>query len=79
MKRIRTVLHPTDLSEGSAAAFAYASDVSPPEKRAGVLGLIGAAIGIGFTLGQPVGGLLAGKDAATANAAAGWVRLIVAL
>lgn len=50
-----------------AAAFAYASDVSPPEKRAGVLGLIGAAIGIGFTLGQPIGGLLAGKDAATAN------------
>ncbi len=50
-----------------AAAFAYASDVSPPEKRAGVLGLIGAAIGIGFTLGQPVGGLLAGRDAASAN------------
>ena len=34
-----------------AAAFAYASDVSPPEKRAAALGLIGAAIGIGFTLG----------------------------
>jgi MFS transporter, DHA1 family, tetracycline resistance protein len=50
-----------------AAAFAYAADISPPEKRAGVLGMIGAAIGIGFTLGQPVGGLLAGKDAATAN------------
>ncbi|MBS0579777.1 MAG: MFS transporter [Proteobacteria bacterium] len=50
-----------------AAAFAYASDVSPPEKRAGALGLIGAAIGIGFTLGQPVGGLLAGRDAASAN------------
>jgi MFS transporter, DHA1 family, tetracycline resistance protein len=50
-----------------AAAFAYASDVSPPEKRAAALGMIGAAIGIGFTLGQPVGGLLAGKDAASAN------------
>jgi MFS family permease len=50
-----------------AAAFAYASDISPPEKRAGVLGMIGAAIGIGFTLGQPIGGLLAGKNAATAN------------
>ena len=50
-----------------AAAFAYAADVSLPEKRAGALGMIGAAIGIGFTLGQPVGGLLAGKDAATAN------------
>ena len=50
-----------------AAAFAYASDVSAPEKRAATLGLIGAAIGIGFTLGQPVGGVLAGKDPHTAN------------
>ncbi len=50
-----------------AAAFAYASDISPPEKRAGVLGMIGAAIGVGFTLGQPIGGVLAGKDPATAN------------
>ncbi len=50
-----------------AAAFAYASDVSTPAKRAATLGLIGAAIGIGFTLGQPVGGLLAGKDAHSAN------------
>jgi MFS family permease len=50
-----------------AAAFAYASDVSTPAKRAATLGLIGAAIGIGFTLGQPLGGLLAGKDSRTAN------------
>jgi MFS transporter, DHA1 family, tetracycline resistance protein len=50
-----------------AAAFAYAADVSRPEKRAGTLGLVGAAIGIGFTLGQPIGGLLAGKDPAHAN------------
>ena len=50
-----------------AAAFAYAADVSAPEKRAGALGLVGAAIGVGFTLGQPVGGLLAGNDAHSAN------------
>ena len=50
-----------------AAAFAYAADVSPPEKRAASLGLVGAAIGIGFTLGQPLGGLLAGGDPHTAN------------
>jgi MFS transporter, DHA1 family, tetracycline resistance protein len=50
-----------------AAAFAYASDVSAPERRAATLGLVGAAIGIGFTLGQPIGGLLAGKDAHTAS------------
>jgi MFS family permease len=50
-----------------AAAFAYASDVSTPEKRAATLGLIGAAIGIGFSLGPPVGGLLAGGDLRTAS------------
>ena len=50
-----------------AAAFAYASDVSAPDKRAATLGLIGAAIGIGFTLGPPLGGLLAGTDVHGAN------------
>ena len=50
-----------------SAAFAYASDVSAPERRAASLGLVGAAIGIGFTLGQPLGGLLAGPDAMSAN------------
>ncbi len=50
-----------------AAAFAYASDVSAPQQRAATLGLIGAAVGVGFTLGPPVGGLLAGADPRTAN------------
>jgi multidrug resistance protein len=50
-----------------AAAFAYAADVSTPEKRAATLGLIGAALGVGFTLGPPLGGLLAGADPAAAN------------
>ncbi len=50
-----------------AAAFAYASDVSEPNKRAASLGLIGAAIGIGFTVGPAIGGLLAGNDVLTAN------------
>ena len=50
-----------------AAAFAYAADVSTLEKRAASMGLIGAAIGIGFTLGQPLGGLLAGADARSAD------------
>jgi MFS family permease len=50
-----------------AAAFAYASDISRPDKRAATMGLVGAAIGIGFTLGQPVGGLLAGADPQHAN------------
>jgi DHA1 family tetracycline resistance protein-like MFS transporter len=50
-----------------AAAFAYAADVSAPEKRAATLGLIGAAIGIGFTLGPPLGGMLSGADPRSAN------------
>ena len=50
-----------------AAAFAYAADVSAPEKRAAALGVVGAAIGVGFTLGQPIGGLLAGPDPRTAD------------
>jgi MFS transporter, DHA1 family, tetracycline resistance protein len=45
-----------------SAAFAYASDVSLPEKRAASLGMVGAAIGIGFTLGPAIGGLLAGNN-----------------
>jgi DHA1 family tetracycline resistance protein-like MFS transporter len=50
-----------------AAAFAYASDVSEPEHRAAAIGTIGAALGIGFTIGPAIGGLLAGEDPATAN------------
>src|ERR1700736_6903644 len=50
-----------------SAAFAYASDVSEPQKRAASLGLIGAAIGIGFTVGPAIGGGLAGKDLQTAS------------
>jgi DHA1 family tetracycline resistance protein-like MFS transporter len=50
-----------------AAAFAYASDVSAPDKRAASLGMVGAAIGIGFTLGPAIGGLLAGNDLQAAS------------
>ena len=50
-----------------AAAFAYASDVSAPEARARSMGMVGAAIGVGFMLGMPIGGTLAGNDTRTAN------------
>jgi MFS family permease len=50
-----------------AAAFAYASDVSKPEKRAASLGMVGAAIGIGFTIGPAVGGILVGNDLKTVS------------
>lgn len=41
------------------AAQAYVADVTKPEDRARGMGLIGAAFGLGFTLGPMVGGLLA--------------------
>jgi multidrug resistance protein len=41
-----------------STAQAYMSDVTPPEKRAHAMGLIGAAFGLGFVLGPALGGLL---------------------
>lgn len=50
----------------TAASFttagAYIADVTPPEKRAGAFGMIGAAWGVGFVLGPAAGGLLGGVD-----------------
>jgi DHA1 family tetracycline resistance protein-like MFS transporter len=43
-------------------AGAYIADVTPPEKRAGGYGVIGAAWGLGFVLGPALGGLLGGYD-----------------
>lgn len=41
-------------------AGAYIADVSPPEKRAGAYGMMGAAFGIGFIVGPFLGGWLGG-------------------
>ena len=43
-----------------ATANAYIVDVTPPEKRAGAFGLLGAAFGIGFIIGPALGGFLGG-------------------
>ncbi|MEJ2539033.1 MAG: MFS transporter, partial [Gemmatimonadota bacterium] len=40
-------------------AEAYIADVTPPERRAGNMGLIGAAFGLGFTIGPALGGIMA--------------------
>jgi DHA1 family tetracycline resistance protein-like MFS transporter len=45
-----------------AAAQAYITDVTPPESRAKAMGMIGAAFGLGFTIGPALGGLVAGSD-----------------
>ncbi|WP_029913790.1 tetracycline resistance MFS efflux pump [Caulobacter sp. UNC358MFTsu5.1] len=38
----------------------YMADVTPPEKRAGRMGLLGSAFGMGFVVGPTLGGLLPG-------------------
>ncbi len=38
-------------------AEAYIADLTPPEKRAGNIGLIGAAFGMGFIVGPALGGI----------------------
>jgi DHA1 family tetracycline resistance protein-like MFS transporter len=43
-------------------AFAYIADVTPPEKRAGAFGMMGAAFGVGFVAGPALGGVLGGVD-----------------
>ena len=45
-----------------SAAQAYIADVTPPERRAQGMGLIGAAFGLGFIVGPALGGVLAGPD-----------------
>ena len=50
-----------------AAAQAYIADVTPPEKRAHGMGLIGAAFGLGFIFGPAIGGLLGGGDPSHPN------------
>ncbi len=43
-------------------AFAYITDVTPPEQRAAKFGMIGAAFGLGFVLGPALGGVLGAMD-----------------
>lgn len=59
-----------------SVANAYASDVTPPERRAKSFGLIGAAFGLGFIVGPMVGGLLGSVDLHLPFFAAGALSLI---
>jgi DHA1 family tetracycline resistance protein-like MFS transporter len=49
-------------SASFSTASAYIADVTPPEKRAGRFGMLGAAFGLGFVIGPAVGGVLGGID-----------------
>lgn len=43
-------------------AYAYVADITPPEQRAGRMGMLGAAFGIGFIFGPVIGTLLSKID-----------------
>jgi MFS transporter, DHA1 family, tetracycline resistance protein len=45
-----------------STSFAYIADVTPPERRAKAMGLVGVAFGLGFVLGPALGGVLGGVD-----------------
>jgi MFS family permease len=46
-------------SANISAAQAYIADITPPHERAKRMGMIGAAFGLGFVFGPPIGGWLA--------------------
>jgi MFS transporter, DHA1 family, tetracycline resistance protein len=45
-----------------STAYAYIADITTPDERAGAMGKISAAFGLGFAVGPAIGGLLAGGD-----------------
>lgn len=45
-----------------STAAAYISDTTEPEQRGAAFGMLGAAFGLGFTLGPAIGGFLGGID-----------------
>jgi len=51
------------------AAQAYIADVTPPDRRAKGMGMIGAAFGLGFTIGPAIGGFIAGDHPGIAELA----------
>ncbi|MFC7047072.1 MFS transporter [Halobacteriaceae archaeon GCM10025711] len=52
-----------------AAAQAYVADITTPERRAGALGMLGAAFGLGFVFGPALGGLFASDPVVAAATA----------
>ncbi|HEV8114476.1 MAG TPA: MFS transporter [Planctomycetota bacterium] len=62
-----------------STAQAYIADVTTPENRAKGMGLIGAAFGLGFTLGPWIGGELAGISSRAPGFLAAGLSLAAAL
>ena len=63
-------------SASFSTANAYIADVTPPEKRAGAFGLMGAAFGIGFVIGPALGSLLSVWNPRAPFAAAALLSLL---
>ncbi len=58
----------TGLMAGNfAAATAYVTDITPPDKRAQGMGMVGGAVSLGFMAGPALGGLLSGATVETAS------------
>jgi MFS family permease len=55
------------LTGNNSTIQGYLADVTPPEKRAGRLGLMGAAFSLGFLTGPALGGMLADQSAGLAG------------
>lgn len=76
-----------DGASGASVSVAQGAitDIAPPERRAQLLGMLGAAFGIGFVIGPALGGLAAlggphipfflAALIASCNAVAAWIRL----
>ena len=45
-----------------SVAGAYVADITPPERRAALFGMLGAAFGLGFIIGPALGGVLGAID-----------------
>jgi multidrug resistance protein len=67
------------LAANISTAMAYVADVTTPENRAKGMGMIGAAFGIGFTLGPLMGGELTHISPAAPGWAAAGFSLLAAL
>ena len=76
-----------DGASGASVSVAQGAitDIAPPERRAQLLGMLGAAFGVGFVVGPALGGLAAlggphipfflAAVIAAGNAIAAWIRL----
>lgn len=62
-----------------STAFAYVTDVAPPEKRAKPFGYISAAFGLGFIIGPAVGGYLGNSNLRAPFWAAAFLSLVNSL